>query len=89
MALTPAKAIEITRKELSALTGRQPSTAVSVSREADGWHVTLEMVERKAIPDRMDLLASYEVLLDDEGGIVRFRRGSLRTRSETTKYRDE
>jgi hypothetical protein len=89
MALTPTEVIAIAKKELSKLTGRQPSTVVSVSREADGWHITLEMVERKAIPDRMDLLANYEVLVDDEGSIVRFHRGSLRTRSETTKYRDE
>ena len=38
-----------------------------------------------AITDRMDLLAMYDVLLDDEGNIVRFDRGDLRARGDAGK----
>ena len=33
--------------------------------------------------------STYDVLLDEEGNIVKFDRGDLRTRSEATKYEEE
>lgn len=89
MALTTAQAAERAKKQISELIERQPSSVTAVSKDAKGWHVSLEMLERKAIPERMDLLASYDVLLDEEGNVVEFDRGDLRTRGEATKYEEE
>ena len=89
MALTPAEAVDRAKKQLSDLTERKPSTVMAVSKDEEGWHISLEMLERKAIPDHMDLLARYDVLLDEEGNIVKFDRGDLRTRSEATKYEEK
>jgi len=89
MALTPAQAIDHAKKQLSELIGRDTSSVIAVSKDEEGWHILLEMLERKAIPDHMDLLAQYNVLLDEEGNIVKFNRGDLRTRSEATKYEEE
>ena len=85
MALTTTQAVDKAKEQLSKLIERQPSSVIEVFKDEEGWHVSLEMVERKAIPDHMDLLARYDVLLDDEGNIVKFSRGDLRTRSEPTK----
>ena len=87
--ITTADEVNLARKQLSELLERNPSGVVAVSKNEDGWHVSLEMIERKAIPDHMDLLARYDVLLDMEGNLVKFHRGDLRTRSETTKYEIE
>ena len=89
MALTAAQAIEQAKKQVSELIERKPSSVTAVSKDEEGWHISLEMLERKAIPDHMDLLARYDVLLDEEGNIVKFDRGDLRTRSETTKYEEK
>ncbi|MBT9140821.1 MAG: hypothetical protein DDT30_01404 [Dehalococcoidia bacterium] len=86
MALTAAEAVDRAKKQLSDLTEKQPSSVTAVSKDEKGWHILLEMLERKAIPDRMDLLASYDVLLDEEGNMVKFDRGGLRTRGDATKY---
>ena len=85
MALTVTQVIEQAKKQLSELIERKPSSVIAVFKDEEGWHVSLEMLERKAIPDHMDLLARYDVLLDEEGNIVKFDRGDLRTRGETTK----
>jgi hypothetical protein len=88
MALTVAEAVEKAKKQLSDLIERKPSSVAAVSKDEEGWHITLEMLERKAIPDHMDLLATYKVLLDEEGNVVKFDRGDLRTRGEPTKYEE-
>ncbi|NQT48283.1 MAG: gas vesicle protein [Chloroflexi bacterium] len=89
MALTTNQAIDQAKKQLSDLVERKPSSVVAVSRDEEGWHVSLEMLEKKSIPDRMDLLARYDVLLDDEGNVMKFNRGDLRTRGDATKYEGE
>jgi hypothetical protein len=89
MALTTAQAAERAKKQMSELIERQPSSVTAVSKDEKGWHVSLEMLERKAIPDHMDLLASYDVLLDEKGNVVEFDRGDLRIRGEATKYEEE
>lgn len=89
MTLTTAQVAERAKKQMSELIERQPSSVTAVSKDEKGWHVSLEMLERKAIPDHMDLLASYDVLLDEKGNVVEFDRGDLRIRGEATKYEEE
>ena len=54
-----------------------------LSRTEQGWVVSLEALERRAIPDTMDILGVYEVHLDDAGNFVSFERKKLRKRGET------
>lgn len=74
---------EVAQKELAKLTKLDPSGIKGISRDEEGWHATVEMIEKKSIPDAMDLLALYEVTLDDEGSVVKFERGRLRKRGDT------
>jgi len=77
--------LENVKKELVDLTSLKFSTIVEVGtdEESGARKVTLELVERNAIPDSMDLLGIYEVLADDLGTIRSFRRIGMRRRSDT------
>jgi len=55
----------------------------SLTKTEEGWTVLLEALERKAIPDTMDVLGLYELHLDDGGNLVGFDRKKLRKRGET------
>lgn len=72
------------RKELSTLTGLEPSSVVGVNKDGEEWIVTLEMIEKKSIPDSMDILGTYEVRLNNERELLNFIRISLRRRGDTT-----
>jgi len=74
---------ELALKELTKLTKLEPSGVKGASKDEEGWHVTVEMIEKKSIPDGMDLLALYEATLDDEGNVLKFERGRIRKRGET------
>jgi len=56
---------------------------IGLSKTEEGWIVSLEALERRAIPDTMDVLGLYEVRLDNEGNLLGFERKKLRKRGET------
>jgi len=68
------------RSQLTGLTGLPLGSTLGVSKLEDAWKVEVELVEKKSIPDSMDILATYEVILDEEGGLVEFHRRSMRKR---------
>ena len=78
--------IELVNKlmaEFPPLIHLQSSGVVGVSRNEDGWIVTIEMLEKKSIPDSMDVLGCYEVKLGNDGDIRDFTRVRLRKRGDT------
>jgi hypothetical protein len=70
--------------EFPPLINLKPSSVMGISRNEDGWIVTIEMIEKKSIPDSMDILGCYEVSLDGSGSIRDFSRVRLRKRGDTT-----
>lgn len=56
---------------------------VAVAGRDGGWEVTLEVVERTAIPDTQDILGRYELLLDDSQTVTEYRRVGRYRRGET------
>lgn len=56
---------------------------VGICKAEEGWQLSLEVVERRAIPDTMDVLGLYELALDEGGNLLNFRRKTLRKRGET------
>jgi len=65
------------------LIGLEIESTVSAEPNADGWRVTLEAIEKKAIPDSLDILAVYETMLDDKGKVSEFKRVRMRKRIDT------
>lgn len=71
------KPLELARsagEQLTELTGRQPESTTGVERTDDGWRVELELVETRRIPDSADILALYEVQVDEDGDLLSYRR---------------
>ncbi len=66
--------------------GKKPADGVTgLSKTEEGWTVLLEALERKAIPDTMDVLGLYELHLDNEGNLLGLDRKKLRKRGETNE----
>lgn len=89
MALRIANVVDKARDEIARLVGQAIASVVSCVHDDGHWRVTLETVERKAIPDTADLLAAYLVLLDEAGGLVSFQRLGVRRRGEPVEEREE
>ncbi|OGW12719.1 MAG: hypothetical protein A3G93_01075 [Nitrospinae bacterium RIFCSPLOWO2_12_FULL_45_22] len=71
------------REQLNKITGLKLSTTLGVTRHNGTWVVSVELVEKHSIPDGMDILATYEVNMDEEGTLVDFKRKRLRKRIDT------
>lgn len=75
-------AIHGAMEQLRLLLGLEVSRVVAASKMADGWQVTIEVVERKAVPDTQDLLGTYTVSLDQEGELTEYQRTDIRRRMD-------
>jgi len=84
MAISFTDAIQKAREELNTLIGLEIESTVSAEPNADGWRVTLEAIEKKAIPDSLDILAVYETMLDADGNMSEFKRIRMRKRIDTS-----
>ena len=83
MAIAMAEVIQKARSELNNLTGLDISSTVAAEKEDDGWLVSMEVVEKRSIPDGMDILAAYETRLDPDGNMLEFKRTKMRKRIDT------
>lgn len=70
------------KEQLAVLHPLPVSGVVGATKREDGWHVTVELVERKGIPDAQDLLGVYEIVLDETGDMVSYYRKQVRRRSD-------
>lgn len=69
---------------LADLVGCPAEGITGIRRNEDGWVVEVEVLEVERVPETSDVLASYEVEIDNDGEIVEFRRlrRYLRTQTE-------
>jgi len=75
---------KIAREVMSKLTELEFDGVRGLSKNDGKWLVTVELIERKSIPDAQDLLGGYEVAIDEEGGdVLSFERKTLRKRGDT------
>ena len=75
--------IKKAREDFARLSQMPIDGVIGLSKTEEGWVVSLEALERRAIPDTMDVLGLYEVRLDNEGNLLGFNRRKLRKRGET------
>jgi hypothetical protein len=61
-------------EQLGQLTGRAAQGVTAVERDDDGWRVEVEVVELERIPHTTDVLAGYEVRLDESGELTGYHR---------------
>jgi len=82
------KAPEIAQRakaQLAELTGLKPGTVSALTKDEEGWHVTVDLIELKRIPEATDVLAAYEALLDDEGNLIAYQRTQRYYRGQVTE----
>lgn len=89
MAVSMPELIKKARSELANLTGLEPSSTLGAVKEGDGWAVSVEMVEKRSLPDQMDILAKYEVSLDAAGNVKGFTRKGMRRRMDVAETGEE
>lgn len=61
-------------QSLAELTGQEPEGVIGIEQTDGGWRVRLEVVELERIPTSTDLLALYDVDLDQDAGLSALRR---------------
>ena len=74
------------RKQLHDLTGLDLGSTVSAGKTGDHWCVHVEVVEKRSIPDSQDILAIYEVTVDNDGNVEDFTRIGMRRRNEALEF---
>jgi hypothetical protein len=75
--MSAVKAARAAMSQLEMLTNRDAEGIVGLRKNDDGsWTVTVEVVENRRVPESSDLLAEYEVVLDRDGDLVSYERGS-------------
>ena len=77
-----SEAIRRTEEEIPAVIRLKLSGVIGAMKKDDGWHVSVEMVERHALPDSQDLLGVYEVVIDEMGKLMNYERKRVRRRNE-------
>jgi hypothetical protein len=80
-----SEAVKTVLADFPRLTNLATSGIVGVAQRDGEWVVSVEMVEKKSIPDSMDVLGLYEVVLSDGGKIADFKRVKLRKRGDTVE----
>ncbi|MGO8806802.1 MAG: gas vesicle protein GvpO [Candidatus Bathyarchaeia archaeon] len=61
---------------------KNPETIVDIKEKNGEWAVTVEVLQRKSIPDTQDLLARYVIRLDEEGKVIGWTQKMVRKRSD-------
>lgn len=75
--------IEGAKRQLADSTGLKPAGVTRACKDDQGWHVGVEMLEMARIPTATDVLGDYEVLLAEDGCMVRFERKRTRLRGDS------
>jgi len=83
MAISIAEIIRKARNELNKLTGLDLSSTLKTLKDENGWRVWVELVEQHVVPNNMDVLATYEAVLDNHGNFLEFSRKGMRRRADT------
>jgi hypothetical protein len=75
--------IKKARGYIATMGKRGDEGVTSLFRRDGGWTVCIEEIERKGIPDTMDILGLYEINLNNEGDLLSADRKKLRKRGDT------
>ncbi len=74
--MRPRELLDTARSEVAQITGRHVETVSGMRRDGgeDSWVVSVEVLELERVPNTMDLLASYDVTLSEDGDVLGFER---------------
>jgi Gas vesicle synthesis protein GvpO len=73
--MQPRELLETAREQAAALIGKPIESVSALDRDSDeAWVIHLEVLELERVPNTMDVLASYEIKLSDDGELLGFHR---------------
>lgn len=81
--LTAARAARRAVEQLAELTDRRLESVVEIHAEQDTFTVVIEAVEDPHVPSTADVMAEYEVQLDEDGELLGYRRRARYVRGST------
>ena len=73
--------------QLHELTGHQIEGITGVRRVDEGWVVDVDLVELRRVPGTTDVLATYEVEVDQDGDLMGYRRRHRFVRGNVGEHR--
>ncbi len=73
---------KIAKAELVQLTGFTSPAAIGINKEAETWHITVEIIEKPSKAANLDLLGVYDVRIDASGKLLGYERIRTRKRCE-------
>ena len=76
------RAAAMAQEQLEQLIQRPCESVSGLSRQPDGWAITLEVVELERVPPTTDILATYRVELDQQGELMGYERVSRYYRNQ-------
>ena len=76
------------KKEISAVTGFNALSVVSLERAEDGWVGRVEVTELHRVPDTQDLVGVYEVHTDGDGDLMSWSRMSSHAKGQPIQFED-
>ena len=65
------------------LFNKEPESISAIEKSEKGWKVQIEVLERKAVPDKFDLLKIFEFNLNENGKILGFKQIKKIQRGDT------
>ena len=72
--LTIRKVGQIALDELSALVGCPAEGVSGIRKNESGWIVTVEVMELGRVPETTDVMATYDVHVDQDGDVMEYQR---------------
>ena len=75
--------IKKAQEEFARLSKLPVNAVIGLAKIDEGWVISLEALQRKAIPATLDILGVYVVCMDCDGNLLHFERKRLRKRGET------
>lgn len=82
MAIALSNVVKTARQQLGELTGLEVASTVSVRKDETGWCIQVEVIEKRSLPSSQDILAIYELGIDEDGAVRDFSRIGMRRRAD-------
>jgi hypothetical protein len=86
--MTGRRAAGLAAAYLADMTGKELEGIVGIRRAGDDWSVEVEVLEMRRIPSTTDVLAVYEVTVDDSGELVGYERKARYVRGDAREERE-
>src|SRR3954447_1124123 len=78
-------AVALAKTQLLEMTGKPCESVSGLNRTREGWKIQLDVVELERIPHSTDIMASYQVELDQRGELMRYERLARYYRNQGTR----